>query len=90
MGRKFQKNFELAGSYHRRRVQFKRAQTVVGQRFDVKGINGLSDHYYYNYYYIQYLSFILSDLGVWLCSLESALSFPVWAICNIVALIDPL
>ena len=34
--------FELTGSNHRCRAQFKCAQTVVGQRFAGNGPNGLS------------------------------------------------
>ena len=41
---------ELPGSNHQCRAQFKCAQTVVGQRFDGNGPNGLS-YYYYHYYY---------------------------------------
>ena len=38
---------ELTGSNHRCRAQFKRAQTVIGQRSAGNGPNGLSYDYYY-------------------------------------------
>ena len=45
---------ELTGSTHRCHAQFKCVQTVVGQRFDGNGPNGLSYYYYYYYYYINH------------------------------------
>ena len=41
----------LTGSNHRCRVQFKCAQTVIGQRSAGNGPNCLSYDYYYYYYY---------------------------------------
>ena len=50
-GQKIPQISELTGSNHRCRAQFKRVQTVVGQRFAGNGPNGLSCYYYFYYYY---------------------------------------
>ena len=49
-GQKIPKMSELTGSNHRCRAQFKRVQTVVGQRFAGNGPNCLSYYYYYYLY----------------------------------------
>ena len=76
---------ELTGSNHRCRAQFKCAQTILGQRFDRNGLNGLSHYYYYYYYYyilllllLLLLLLVICHRHTLICKRESAATAAPW------------